>query len=40
MFKALGECDFAEAALQMQDSRWNQQTPARCLELSTIIRNI
>ena len=40
MFKALGECDFTEAALQMQDSRWNQQTPARCLELSTIIRNI
>lgn len=40
MFKALGECDFSEAALQMQDSRWNQQTPARCLELSDIIKNI
>jgi lysozyme len=40
MFKALGECDFSEAALQMQDSRWYQQTPARCLELSDIIKNI
>ena len=40
MFKALGECDFSEAALQMQDSRWYQQTPARCLELSNIIKNI
>jgi len=40
MFKALGECDFSEAALQMQDSRWYQQTPARCLELSNIIKII
>lgn len=40
MFKALGECDFSEAALQMQDSRWYQQTSARCLELSNIIKNI
>lgn len=40
MFKALGECEFSEAALQMQDSRWYQQTPARCLELSNIIKNI
>jgi len=40
MFKALGECNFSEAALQMQDSRWYQQTPARCLELSNIIKII
>ena len=40
MFKALGECEFSEAAKQMQDSRWYDQTPARCLELSDIIKNI
>ena len=40
MFKALGECEFSEAAEQMKDSRWYQQTPARCLELSDIIKNI
>ena len=40
MFKALGECEFSEAAEQMQDSRWYDQTPARCLELSDIIKNI
>ena len=40
MFKALGECEFFEAAEQMQDSRWYDQTPARCLELSDIIKNI
>ena len=40
MFKALGECDFSDAALQLQDSRWYQQTPARCLELSNIIKII
>ena len=40
MFKALGECEFFEAAKQMQDSRWYDQTPARCLELSDIIKNI
>jgi len=40
MFKALGECEFSEAAKQMQNSRWYDQTPARCLELSDIIKNI
>jgi len=40
MFKALGECEFSEAVEQMQDSRWYDQTPARCLELSDIIKNI
>lgn len=40
MFKALAECEFSEAAKQMKDSRWYDQTPARCLELSDIIKNI
>ena len=40
MFKALAECDFEEASAQMKDSKWRQQTPARCLELSTIIQTI
>ena len=40
MFSALGKCDFKEAASQMKDSRWNKQTPARCLELSGIIQNL
>jgi len=40
MFKAMGECDFRQAAVEMRDSRWFKQTPERCLELSTIIQNI
>jgi len=40
MFEALSDCAFQEAAAQMRDSRWFTQTPERCLELSTIIRNI
>ena len=40
MFKAMSECNFEEASVQMKDSRWRQQTPERCLELSTIIQNI
>jgi len=40
MFKALRECEFFEAAKQMKDSNWHKQTPARCLELSDIIKNI
>lgn len=38
--KALDEGDFKTAADEMIDSRWHQQTPARAIELSTIIRNI
>ena len=38
--KALDEGDFKTAANEMIDSRWHQQTPARAIELSTIIRNI
>ena len=40
MFKAMGECEFYQAAVEMRDSRWFKQTPERCLELSTIIQNI
>tara|TARA_R110002012_G_C11533804_1_gene600781 strand:- start:328 stop:771 length:444 start_codon:yes stop_codon:yes gene_type:complete len=40
MFKAMSECNFEEASVQMKDSRWRQQTPERCLELSTIIQNL
>ena len=38
--KALDEGDFKTAANEMLDSRWHKQTPARAIELSTIIRNI
>ena len=38
--KALDEGDFKTAADEMLDSRWHKQTPARAIELSTIIRNI
>ena len=40
MFKAMSEYSIEEASVQMKDSRWRQQTPERCLELSTIIQNI
>ena len=40
MFEALSDCAFQEAAAQMRDSKWRQQTPERCLELSTIIQTI
>jgi len=38
--KALDDGDFKTAANEMLDSRWHKQTPARAIELSTIIRNI
>ena len=38
--KALDDGDFKTAANEMIDSRWHKQTPARAIELSTIIRNI
>ena len=40
MLKALDEGNFSTAADEMLDSRWHKQTPARAIELSTIIRNI
>lgn len=38
--KALDSGDFNTAADEMLDSRWHKQTPARAIELSTVIRNI
>ena len=38
--KALDTGDFNAAANEMLDSRWHKQTPARAIELSTVIRNI
>ena len=40
MFKYLGQCNFKRASQEMKDSRWHEQTKARCIELSTIIHNI
>ena len=40
MFKYLGQCNFKRASQEMLDSRWHEQTKARCIELSTIIHNI
>ena len=38
--KALDTGEFNAAANEMLDSRWHKQTPARAIELSTVIRNI
>jgi len=40
MFKYLGECNFKRASQEMKDSRWHEQTKARCIELSNIIHNL
>jgi len=34
----LEEKDYFEAHVQMLDSRWAKQTPARCTELSEIMK--
>ncbi len=39
MWKAMRVKDWKTASLEMQDSRWHQQTPKRCEELSEIIAN-
>ena len=38
MILALEEKDYFEAHVQMLDSRWAKQTPARCTELSEIMK--
>ncbi len=38
--EGLQEEDYLKSADEMIDSRWAKQTPARALELSTLIRNI
>ena len=40
MWFNLDICNFDQASNEMLDSRWYQQTKGRCIELSTIIRNI
>lgn len=39
MFAALEAGDYAEAAEQMLDSKWHMQTPNRCQELASVMRN-
>ena len=39
MLLALEERNYKKASLEMLDSRWNQQTPARCQELSKLMGN-
>ena len=39
MWKALSEGNKKEAAAQMIDSRWHDQTPIRCKELASLVEN-
>jgi lysozyme len=39
MLLALEGRNYKKASLEMLDSRWNQQTPARCQELSKLMGN-
>jgi len=39
MIAAIEQGDFEEASEQMLDSTWYKQTPARCAELSEIMRS-
>ena len=39
MWKALSEGNKKEAAAQMIDSRWHEQTPIRCRELASLVEN-
>ena len=38
MFQAIQNDDFAQAAEEMLDSRWAQQTPKRCREMAELMR--
>ena len=40
MLAALEKKDYEDAGWEMKDSKWNQQTPSRCEELSYRMRNI
>ena len=40
MLAALEKKDYEDAGWEMKDSKWNQQTPNRCEELSYRMRNI
>jgi lysozyme len=39
MWKALSDGNKKEAAAQMIDSRWHDQTPIRCKELASLVEN-
>lgn len=39
MWKALSEGNKKEAAAQMKDSKWHEQTPVRCKALAEIVEN-